>query len=77
MSEIEQNNRYGHHTALPSLVSAYMHIKCTVGRMMANPNDLYSVDELKDVCREAERWAILVLLGRMKTNNVKIGNLCA
>ena len=36
----------------------YMHIKCTVGRMMANPNDLYSVDELKDVCREAERWAI-------------------
>ena len=44
---------------------------------MVNPNDLYSVDELKDVCREAERWAILVLLGRMKTNNVKIGNLCA
>ena len=58
MSEIEQNNRYGHHTALPWLVSAYMHIKCTVGRMMANPNDLYSADELKGVCREAERWAI-------------------
>ena len=48
MSEIEQNNRYGHHTARLWLVSAYMHIKCTVGRMMANPNDLYSVDELDD-----------------------------
>ena len=25
---------------------------------MANPNDLYSVDELEDVCREAGRWTI-------------------
>ena len=23
-----------------------------------NLNDFYSVDELKDVCKEAERWAI-------------------
>ena len=38
-----------HHTAECIVVSAYIHIKCIVGRMMANLNDLYSVDELKDL----------------------------
>ena len=51
MSDLEQTNLYRHHTAQPWLVMhIYMHIKWTVGRMMANLNDLYSVDELVDVC---------------------------
>ena len=50
IEDVEKNNRNGHHTAVPWLLSAYMHTKCTVGHMMANPNDLYSVDELVDVC---------------------------
>ena len=44
----------------PTVTPKCPHVKCTVGRMQVNLNALYPVDQLKDVCREAEWWAIYI-----------------
>ena len=37
------------HAYSPTVARECLHIKCTVGLYAGNPNDLYSIDELKDL----------------------------